>query len=265
MFKKNYRRREVLKDWNFGLKQRFNIKCSIDLVIFIAIFTLFAVYALKHSNNLYEALLYMAIIIILFVSSHFITKQWILGVISKSLTMQSESVSETTSEIMDTINAQKKILENLSVNAKSVSSMVEKLKALSNEALSTSKNTEKQVNQSIIFSQKEYEAIASNSEKMLTLVNDFLNLSTSYENYENLNTNPLFLSYFLNSYFNSVSENILECNSEKVSINLPSNNSYLSHATLTLNNNTPYSLTYYDKNNKPKLSIIYNKFSFESS
>ena len=159
----------MLKDWNFGLKQRFNIKCSIDLVIFIAIFTLFAVYALKHSNNPYEALLYMAIIIILFVSSHFITKQWILGVISKSLTMQSESVSETTSEVMDTINAQRKILETLSANAKAVSSMVEKLKTLSNEALSTSKNTEKQVNQSIVFSQKEYEAIASNSEKMLTL------------------------------------------------------------------------------------------------
>lgn len=159
----------MLKDWNFGLKQRFNIKCSIDLVVFIAIFTLFAVYALKHSNNPYEALLYMAIIIILFVSSHFITKQWLLGVISKSLTIQSESVSEATSEVIETINAQKKIIENLSANSKSVSTMVEKLKTLSNEALMTSKNTEKQVNQSIMFSQKEFEAISSNSEKMLTL------------------------------------------------------------------------------------------------
>ena len=68
----------------------------------------------------------------------------------------------------------------------------------------------------------------SYSEKMLTLANNFLNLSESYENYENLNTNPLFLSYFLNSYFNSSSENILESNLQKVSINLPNNNSYLS-------------------------------------
>ncbi len=105
----------------------------------------------------------------------------------------------------------------------------------------------------------------SYSEKMLTLANNFLNLSTGYENYENLNTNPLFLSYFLNSYFNSSSENILESNLQKVSINLPNNNSYLSHATLELQNNIPYSLTYYDKNNKPKINIIYNKFSFESS
>lgn len=105
----------------------------------------------------------------------------------------------------------------------------------------------------------------SYSEKMLTLSNNFLNLSESYKNYENLNTNPLFLSYFLNSYFNSSSENILESNLENVSINLPNNNSLLSHATLTLKDNLPYSLTYFDKNNNEKLNIIYNKFSFESS
>ena len=105
----------------------------------------------------------------------------------------------------------------------------------------------------------------SYSEKMLTLSNNFLNLSDSYENYENLNTNPLFLSYFLNSYFNSSAENILESTLEKVSINLPNNNSYLAYATLTLKDNVPYSLTYFDKNNNEKMNIIYNKFSFESS
>ena len=102
----------------------------------------------------------------------------------------------------------------------------------------------------------------SYSEKMLTLANNFLNLSTNYENYENINTNPLFLSYFLNSYFNSSSKNIIESNLQKVSINLPNNSSYITHATLELQNNLPYSLTYYDKNNKPKLNILYNEFSF---
>ena len=105
----------------------------------------------------------------------------------------------------------------------------------------------------------------SYSEKMLTLANNFLNLSNNYENYENLNTNPLFLSYFLNSYFNSSSENIIDCSLQKVSINLPNNSSYLAYATLELKDNIPYSLTYYDKNNKPKINIIYNEFSFESS
>ena len=119
-------------------------------------------------------------------------------------------------------------------------------------------------NYSLNFSDNQSLSI-SYTDKILTLSNNFLNLSESYDEYENLNTNPLFLSYFLNSYFNSTSENILECNLDRVSINLPSNDSHLSHATLILTNNIPYSLTYYNKNNKPKLSIIYNKFSFESS
>lgn len=104
----------------------------------------------------------------------------------------------------------------------------------------------------------------SYSDKMLTLSNNFLNLSTTYTEYENSNTNPLFLSYFLNSYFNSSTENIIESNFETISIKLPNNNSYLSKATLILENKLPYSLTYYDKNNNTKINIIYTKFIFES-
>ena len=103
------------------------------------------------------------------------------------------------------------------------------------------------------------------SDKMLKLTNNFLNLSEEIPNYDNINTNPLFLSYFLNSYFNASAENIIESNLEKVSIKLPNNNAYLSHATLLLKDNLPYSLTYFDKNNQEKINILYNKFIFESS
>ena len=159
----------MLNDWKFGLKQRFNIKCGIDMIVFIVFIALFVAYSLKHGDNPYESVLYLSIMIVLFVSSHLITKQWISGVIRKSLTLQSESVSETTSEIVETLASQKKVLENLSSNTKNFSNLVDKLKNLSNEALTTSKNTEKQVNQSISFSQKEHEAISSNADKMLVL------------------------------------------------------------------------------------------------
>ena len=169
MFKKNYRRREVLNDWKFGVKQRFNIKCSIDVAVFAIIFTLFVSYSLKHGNNPYESVVYLGIMLVLFIASHFITKQWISRAIRKSLKMQSESVLETTSEIVDTLASQKKVLDSLSANTKSFSNLVEKLKALSGEASMTSKNTEKQVNQSISYSQKEHEAISANADKMLVL------------------------------------------------------------------------------------------------
>lgn len=159
----------MLNDWKFGLKQRFNIKCGIDVVVFIIFIALFVSYTLKHGTNPYESVIYLAIILTLFLASHFITKQWISGAIRKSLTMQSESVSETTSEIVETLNAQKKVLEALAQNTRNFSNLVDKLKNLSNDALTTSKNTEKQVNQSISFSQKEHEAISANADKMLIL------------------------------------------------------------------------------------------------
>lgn len=159
----------MLIDWKFGLKQRFNIKCGIDLGVFIVCFILFAAFAVKNGASPYETMIFLAILLFLFLPQHFVTKQWIAKAIRKSLTMQSESLSETTSEIVDTLNSQKRILDGLASNSRNISNLVDKLKGLSNEALNTSKNTEKQINQSISFSQKEHEAISANAEKMLVL------------------------------------------------------------------------------------------------
>ena len=159
----------MFNDLNFGVKQKFNIKCAVDVTVFVAIFSLFVSYSLKHGENPYESVLYLAIMIVIFVVSHFITKQWVSRAIRKSLTRQSESVSQAANEIIETFSSQKNVLDNLSMNAKNFTNLVEKLKNISNEILSTSKNTGKQINQSISFSQKEHEAISSNAEKMLVL------------------------------------------------------------------------------------------------
>ena len=159
----------MLSEWKFGVKQRFNIKCSIDITVFTIIFVLFIAYSLKHGNNPYESVVYMGIMVTLFTASHLITKQWINRAIRKSLKVQSESVSKTTSEIVDTLSSQKRVLENFATNSKNLSVLIDKLRNLSNEALSTSKNTEKQINQSISFSQKEHDAITANADKMLIL------------------------------------------------------------------------------------------------
>ena len=159
----------MLNEWKFGLKQKFNIKCSVDIAVFIAILVLFITFSLKLDSNPYEALAYITILIVLFFPAHLITKQWIEKSIRKSLTIQSEALSETTTEVVDTLNSQKRILDNLTTNSKNSTNLIDKLKSLSNEALATSKNTEKQVNQSISFSQKEHEAISANADKMLVL------------------------------------------------------------------------------------------------
>lgn len=92
-----------------------------------------------------------------------------------------------------------------------------------------------------------------------------LSITSVLQNYENLNSNPLFLSYFINTYFNSEENNILDINKDEILIKLPNKNPYLYTAKLAFSNNTPSSLTYFDKNGTAKVNIIYNEFISRSS
>lgn len=169
MLKKNYRREIVLEEFNFGLGKKFNIKCGIDVAVFLIVLGIFISVFLKYGISSYEGLIYSAIIIVLFLPTHIITKDWISRAIKKALSQQSDTVSDATAEMIAIFDSQKKIFENLSENTKNISSLVDRLKNLSLETINTSRNTEKQINQSIVYSQKEHESISANAEKMLVL------------------------------------------------------------------------------------------------
>lgn len=90
--------------------------------------------------------------------------------------------------------------------------------------------------------------------------------STQYtQSYQELNQNPLFLSYFLNHYFNTEDSSILSKTPTSVTLKMPQYNDYLYQATLTIENNLPKTLTYCDKNGTPKVNIIYSEFQSNSS
>lgn len=154
---------------NFELKQKFNIKCMIDVFIFTAICIMFLFFAKIKNIAPYDTFVFLAVIIVLRTVVHLITKQWISKSIKQSLTTQSSYLAEATTEILDTLSEQKRNFEALTTNSKNISSLVEKLRALSEDSVTTSKNTEKQVSQSISFSEKEHDAISSNADKMLIL------------------------------------------------------------------------------------------------
>lgn len=156
-------------EFNFGLKQKFNIKCAIDIVIFVIACLLFVLFAKINNTAPYDTLVFLVVIMILYFTAHILTKQWMMRSIKQAVLVQSNSLSETTSEFMTTMNSQKHLSDNLISNAKALSTALEKLKVLSDEYYSTTKNAEKQVSQSINFSQKEHESISSNADKMLVL------------------------------------------------------------------------------------------------
>lgn len=88
-----------------------------------------------------------------------------------------------------------------------------------------------------------------------------IDVSIIFHDYPEINSNPLFLSYFINTYFNTEDINKINHTDTKISLTLPEINEYLSFAELSFKNNLPYSLSYFDKNGKVKVNIIYNEFN----
>ena len=99
----------------------------------------------------------------------------------------------------------------------------------------------------------------------LNISSNPLAISSTTTNYPETNSNPLFLSYFINIYFNSEKREDISIDENKISIILPENNSYLYSSTLSFENNQPASLTYFDMNGTPKVNIIYNEFKSSKS
>lgn len=99
----------------------------------------------------------------------------------------------------------------------------------------------------------------------LNIASNPLNISSLTSNYPEINTNPLFLSYFINTYFNCEKTDNITVEENKISIILPENNNYLYSSTLLFKDNIPYSLTYFDVNGETKVNIIYNEFESSKS
>ena len=159
----------MLIDWKFGLKQKFEIKCAIDMTIFVALILIFFRFGFSHQISTYDILGFLGVALIIFLPLHFLTKRWIKSSIKKLMVLQSESLAKSTDEIVKSLNAQRKMFNGMVANSQEFSELIERLKTLSENVISASKNTEKQVHQSITCSQKEHDAISANIEKMQQL------------------------------------------------------------------------------------------------
>ena len=142
-------------EWNFDLKQRFSLKCFADTAVFLLTCIFVLAYTKMKGIASYDALVMVLAIFIVNAVSYMLTKQWLVSAIKKIIDMQSTSISDVTDEIMENSAEQKRAFESLVSNARSVSGLVNKLKDISENFVTTTKNTEKQISQSINFSQKE--------------------------------------------------------------------------------------------------------------
>lgn len=159
----------MFNELNFGLKRKFDIKCIVDVSVLVLTLVLFMFFAKVKNIAPYDTFTFLFVIAVLNFSVLFFSRQWIVKTIKQSFTAHSSSIAETAAYIKETVNNQRKMLESFNTGKKNISSMILKLQAISEEFMQTSKKTEKQVNQSITFSEKEYDAISANANRMLVL------------------------------------------------------------------------------------------------
>lgn len=95
----------------------------------------------------------------------------------------------------------------------------------------------------------------------LNIISNVSNIPIELKEYIEINKNPLFLSYFINTYFNLENSNNIKSTNDSIELILANNNAYLYSAKLQFKNNRPHSLTYFDKNGNVKVNIIYNEFT----
>lgn len=153
----------------FGLKQKFNIKCIIDIIAFAVSCIIFMIFAKIKQIAPYDAFMFLFVIFAINGIIFILSRQWILRVIKGSLFVHSETITNAASDISNSIDKQLKIFETFEDNASNINELTIKLQSLAESFLTASKNTEKQINQSIAFSQKEHDAISSSSDKMIVL------------------------------------------------------------------------------------------------
>ena len=151
MLKKNYRREEVSTEWNNGLKQKFNIKCLLDIAIFIFTCILFVAFAKINNVASDYTFMFITVIILLNVIMYFFSRQWFIKALVKVLVAQTETITDTTGKVMESANSQKNKFEVISASNKTLSTLLDKLKTISADSVAMSKNTEKQINQSIFL------------------------------------------------------------------------------------------------------------------
>ena len=141
-------------EFKIGLKQKFNIKCALDMAVFIIACLLFLFFAKINSVSLYDTVAFLATVIVLNLAVHVLTKQWITRSIKEAVYIQSNSLAEATGELANTISSQKYISENLAGNAKTLSSLIERLKALSEECIQQLKMPKNRLTSQSVFRKK---------------------------------------------------------------------------------------------------------------
>ncbi len=151
------------------LEKRLGTKFIMDLIIFIVVCLLFSGFMIKHNVEAYDIIVCLLVCALFFILAEVFTNRWLSSKLNKSLGKQAGAMSEAMTEVLDVLDNEKNTLNNCLNGFNSGLNSVDKIKSHLEQVFTTSQAAEKSTIQSLNVSQKEYDFINANIEKMVVL------------------------------------------------------------------------------------------------
>ena len=158
----------MFNNFNFNISEKFFIKNAIDLIILITNFGAFAFLKLYNvSTSLTLAILTCLFVLTLFVK--LIINVWFKNSLNNELSLKNKKFANTTVYINELLEKQKQTLNSYLKTSKECSSKFEEVKEASVRTTQISQILSEQIATSMDFTNKEYEKIEDNAEKLSIL------------------------------------------------------------------------------------------------
>ena len=141
----------------------------MDLAVFAAVCLLFSGFMVKHNVEAYDILVCVLMCGLFFVIAELFVIRWFAAKLNKSLGKQAGAMSDVMSEVLSNLESERSTLGVCLDGLQSGIGLIDKMKSYLEQISLTSQAAEKSTVQSIGVSQKEYDFINANIEKMVVL------------------------------------------------------------------------------------------------
>lgn len=153
---------------NFNIFEKFVIKNSIDIVMLVVIFMIFAVLKIYNTNAILTFTI-LAGLFVLFILIHFALNIWFGNSLKSEISAKSKKISMVSEEIKELLEKQKQAFNVYYETTKDCSVKFEEIKETSQKNSQISQQLSEQVSASIDYADKEYETIRDNVENLNVL------------------------------------------------------------------------------------------------
>ncbi len=141
----------------------------MDFAIFAVICLLFSGFMIKHNVEAYDIIVCILMCLLFFVVAEVFANRWFAAKLNKSLGKQAGAMSDVMVEVLTGLDNERNAINSCINGLQTGMGTIDKMKSYLEQIAATSQTAEKCTTQSLTVSQKEYDFINANIEKMVVL------------------------------------------------------------------------------------------------